>query len=202
MRKIEDIDNLFVTFTKRKTGIYNKATELSTLCGAKVDILMISPTGNPFCYGEPSSKSLVRTSLKEETSSMEDLIKRQMVEKLNMKNDQLMDEIHVAKAQRETLTASNSSGWWEIKEKGRYDHKIDEHIKNITHQMINEVISQGGEIDSHDKWNGFGSDPTCRFGSNNNGSEIEAGERSNHYDPKNKGKSIMFGGASGSGTES
>lgn len=149
MKKIENQDDRFITFTKRKTGIHNKASELSTLCGAKVDILMISPSGNPFCYGEPCSKSFARTILKEETPSIEDLIKRQMVEQLNITNDQLVDEIHVAKAQRETLRASNSSGWWGVKEKGGCDYKKVEQIKNITHQMINEVISKGGEIDSH-----------------------------------------------------
>ncbi|CAK8578166.1 unnamed protein product [Lathyrus sativus] len=207
MKKIEDIDNLFATFTKRKTGIYNKATELSTLCGAKVDILMISPSGNPFCYGEPSSKSLARTSLKEETSSFDDIVKRQMLEDLNMKNDKLVDEIYDAEAKRETLTASNSSGWWGVKEKYGYDHEKVERIKNLTHKMINEVISKGGEIDSHanyllDKWNGFSSNSNSLLRSNNNGYEIEAIYGSNHYDPHGQGKYVAFGGASRSGSGS
>ncbi|CAI8617766.1 unnamed protein product [Vicia faba] len=105
-----------------------------------------------------------------------------------------------------TLSASNSSGWWEVKYKGRYDHEKVENIKNITQKMINEVISKGGEIDSHanyflDKWNGFDSNPSL-FGSNNNCYEIEAIDGSKHYDPKDKSKSVVFDGASGSGSGS
>lgn len=89
MKKIERERNLLVAFSKRKSGIYNKASELSTLCGALVDILMISPAGKPYCYREPSSQSIARTILKNENPSVEEKLKQLKINEVNTKNDEL-----------------------------------------------------------------------------------------------------------------
>ncbi|PKI33914.1 myocyte-specific enhancer factor 2D-like [Punica granatum] len=41
-----------VTFTKRRQGLFNKASELEVLCGARVGILTFSPAGKPYPFGE------------------------------------------------------------------------------------------------------------------------------------------------------
>jgi len=150
LKKIEKKDDLFVAFTTRKSGIYNKASELTTLSGASVDILMLSPTGKPFCYGEPSSESITKTSLKDENPSMEEEMMKPEIIEQNEKNDDLLDKKHVAEAQRKNLKMLQSSGYWSITE-DQYDQvkEIDKSLVGVVNKLITNVLKTGGEIDPH-----------------------------------------------------
>ncbi|XP_062113502.1 agamous-like MADS-box protein AGL62 [Humulus lupulus] len=46
--------NVFVSFSKRRKGLFQKASELCIKCGAQVAIVVLSPTGNPFAFGHAS----------------------------------------------------------------------------------------------------------------------------------------------------
>jgi len=86
LKKIDSKNDLFVAFTTRKSGIFNKAFELRRLSWASVDILMFSPTGKPFCYGEPSSESITKTSLNDENTSIEEeLMKLKIIQQTEKK---------------------------------------------------------------------------------------------------------------------
>ncbi|XVE88603.1 hypothetical protein DITRI_Ditri19aG0082700 [Diplodiscus trichospermus] len=63
MKKIENEDDRLITFSKRRSGIYKKASELATLCGAEVGLIVNSPAGNPFSFGYPSIESVANRFL-------------------------------------------------------------------------------------------------------------------------------------------
>ncbi|MCL7026414.1 hypothetical protein MKW94_011003 [Papaver nudicaule] len=44
---------LQITFTKRRKALFNKAAELSVLCGAQVALVAFSPGGIAFAYRHP-----------------------------------------------------------------------------------------------------------------------------------------------------
>ncbi|KAI4388705.1 hypothetical protein MLD38_001010 [Melastoma candidum] len=44
-----------VTFSKRRQGLFTKASELSVLCGMELGIVVFSPSGNPFVFGQPDA---------------------------------------------------------------------------------------------------------------------------------------------------
>lgn len=48
IKKLEDKTKRHVTFSKRKKGLFKKAKELSTLCGAEVGVLTLSKSGKLF----------------------------------------------------------------------------------------------------------------------------------------------------------
>lgn len=48
-----------VCFSKRRPSLFKKASELSTLCGAKVAVVVFSPGGKLFSFGHPSVYSIV-----------------------------------------------------------------------------------------------------------------------------------------------
>jgi len=155
LKKIEKKNDLFVAFTTRKSGIYNKASELTTLSGASVDILMLSPTGKPFCYGEPSSESITKTSLNDENPSTgEEMMKLKIIQQ-NEKNDDFLDKKHVEEAQRKNLKKLESSGYWSIQEKDvksdQYDQvkEIDKSLVAVTNKLIKNVLKNGGELNPH-----------------------------------------------------
>ncbi|KAL1560535.1 MADS-box transcription factor 23-like [Salvia divinorum] len=54
MRKIEKKSSLQVAFTKRRGGLFRKASELSILCRANVAIMVQSPAEKLYAFGNPS----------------------------------------------------------------------------------------------------------------------------------------------------
>ncbi|KAI5318801.1 hypothetical protein L3X38_038509 [Prunus dulcis] len=59
IKKIQKTSSLQVTFSKRRTGLFRKASQLGALCGAEVAILVFSPHGRPFVFGHPSVDSVI-----------------------------------------------------------------------------------------------------------------------------------------------
>ncbi|KAI4323988.1 hypothetical protein L6164_023557 [Bauhinia variegata] len=54
MKKISKESNLHVTFSKRRNGLFKKASELCTLCGAQVALIIFSPGQKVFSFGHPT----------------------------------------------------------------------------------------------------------------------------------------------------
>ncbi|XP_019434340.1 PREDICTED: agamous-like MADS-box protein AGL61 [Lupinus angustifolius] len=52
-------NNLQVTFSKRRTGLFKKASELCTLCDAKIGLVVFSPTNKDFSFGDPSIDAVI-----------------------------------------------------------------------------------------------------------------------------------------------
>ncbi|XP_012833835.1 PREDICTED: agamous-like MADS-box protein AGL61 [Erythranthe guttata] len=59
IKKIEKKSSLQVTFSKRRTGLFRKASEISVLCGAEIAILVQSPANKIYSYGHPSVETLL-----------------------------------------------------------------------------------------------------------------------------------------------
>lgn len=164
MKKIEDEKALYIAFTKRKLGIHKKASELTAICAAIVDILMFSPAGKPFCYGNPSLQSIKRTSLTEENHSEDSVDKiveaqrKMKVEQVNNKNDIVLDQMYVEEEREKTLGGllkpRNNCGWWEAKNEDiNYDltKEIDVCLDELKKKLVNELSIRDGGVASHGK---------------------------------------------------
>ncbi|XP_021912038.1 agamous-like MADS-box protein AGL62 [Carica papaya] len=53
MVKMNNESNLQVTFSKHRARLFKKASELSTLCGAEIAIIVFSPGQKVFSFGHP-----------------------------------------------------------------------------------------------------------------------------------------------------
>ncbi|KAL8469604.1 hypothetical protein ACS0TY_032451 [Phlomoides rotata] len=58
MEKIKKESNLQVTFSKRRAGIFKKASELSTLCGAESTVVVFSPGRKAQSFGHPDVETI------------------------------------------------------------------------------------------------------------------------------------------------
>lgn len=63
MAKIENETNLQVTFSKRRGGVFKKASELSTLCGAESAVVVFSPGNKPHSFGHPNVETVANRFL-------------------------------------------------------------------------------------------------------------------------------------------
>ena len=59
IKKIENISNRQVTFSKRRAGLFKKASELCILSGAQVAIIVKSPGRRTFAFGHPNVDSVI-----------------------------------------------------------------------------------------------------------------------------------------------
>jgi hypothetical protein len=59
IKKMTNESNMLVTFSKRRSGLFKKASELSTLCGAEVSLILFSPGGKVFSFGHPNVDTVI-----------------------------------------------------------------------------------------------------------------------------------------------
>lgn len=132
MKLIENHDDRLVTFSKRRSGIFKKVSELITMCGALVGVVVFSPTGKPLSFWHPSIQSIVNRFLNRNVDPatvdrfqpmFDDDRRRRMDEENNYINDLLtrLDEEkkkgkalkRITRAVREGAPANMQQGWWE-----------------------------------------------------------------------------------------
>ncbi|XP_076900311.1 agamous-like MADS-box protein AGL29 [Bidens hawaiensis] len=59
IKKIEELNSRQVTFSKRRAGLFKKASELCILTGARIAILVNSPGGRFFAFGHPKADTII-----------------------------------------------------------------------------------------------------------------------------------------------
>jgi pheromone receptor transcription factor len=70
IKKIENKDSMYSTFTKRRNGLFTKARKLAALSGANVAAIVFSPNNKLYTYGQPSVNSVVDRFLGEQEQPM------------------------------------------------------------------------------------------------------------------------------------
>ncbi|KAK3127015.1 hypothetical protein QOZ80_7AG0566950 [Eleusine coracana subsp. coracana] len=63
IKRIDNEEARQVSFSKRRQGLFNKAHELSILCGAMVGVVVFSISGKPYSIGHPSVDAVINRFL-------------------------------------------------------------------------------------------------------------------------------------------
>ncbi|XP_075492648.1 agamous-like MADS-box protein AGL13 [Primulina tabacum] len=111
MAKMENEANLQVTFSKRRNGLFKKASEISTRCGAESALVVYSPGGKPFSFGHPNVERVISRFLDEDDHNSpptaDELIalenERHMIANANAELNGVVDQMDVAKNQAKEL---------------------------------------------------------------------------------------------------
>ncbi|GFY89491.1 AGAMOUS-like 62 [Actinidia rufa] len=175
--KIEVKNHLQVTFSKRRTGLFKKASELCILCGVEIAIIVFSPAGKVFSFGHPNVDPIVDRLLTRNpppnstTHHLVEAHRNANVRDLNLQLTQVLNELEAEKRRGETLEhmrkASQRQCWWEapIDELGMNELEqlrvsMEELKKHVTNQ-VNKVLIEGT------------SNPSPFFFGNNGGGMVE-----------------------------
>ncbi|KAL0741148.1 hypothetical protein Bca4012_082661 [Brassica carinata] len=114
-----------VTFSKRRAGLFKKASELCTLCGAEVGIIVYSPAKKPFSFGHPSVESVLDRYLSRNNLSIAQEQKPQgntaASGVLNMELTQIVSQLEEEKKKGQAMAEMRKANavrwsmtnWWE-----------------------------------------------------------------------------------------
>ncbi|KAK2384200.1 agamous MADS-box protein AGL29 [Trifolium repens] len=102
---VKDSNARQVTFSKRQTGLFKKANELSILSGAEVAIVMFSPGNKPYSFGHPRVDVVVAKYLQQDLepsdSEGDSSSDASNMNELNLELADVMAEIHESEKQIE-----------------------------------------------------------------------------------------------------
>ncbi|KAL2460342.1 Agamous-like MADS-box protein AGL62 [Abeliophyllum distichum] len=158
MTRMSKESNLLVTFSKRRSGLFKKASELCTLCSAEIAIIVFSPGKKVFSFGHPCVESIVnRYLMKNSTPSSSSLQlmeahRNASVRELNMQLTNMLSQLEAEKQFGEELSkirkASQGTCWWEapIDEIGLQQlEQLKAAMEELKKNVANEVERLTGE---------------------------------------------------------
>ncbi|KAJ0078037.1 hypothetical protein Patl1_37293 [Pistacia atlantica] len=95
IKKLENKNSLQVTFSKRRSGLFSKAMELSVLCGAEVGMVVFSPNGKIYLLGHPNFETVLNRFLNEDEQYEQALkeLEREKVRSKKIEQENNMNEI-------------------------------------------------------------------------------------------------------------
>ncbi|XP_078179821.1 agamous-like MADS-box protein AGL62 [Carex rostrata] len=105
IKKIESEDARHVCFSKRRIGVFTKASELSTMCGAHVAVVVHSPSGTPYSFGSPSVNSVINSFLTQSPvmAPPANSTHEYVINKLNKEYMEVSNKLHAEKQKKAML---------------------------------------------------------------------------------------------------
>ncbi|XP_075112906.1 agamous-like MADS-box protein AGL62 [Nicotiana tabacum] len=154
--KIEAKNHLQVTFSKRRSGLFKKASELCTFCGVEIAIIVFSPARKVFSFGHPNVESIVDRFLSRNhnptsNSSLHlvDAHRNASVRELNLQLTRILAEFEVEKKKEESFDQmrknSQSQYWWEAPISKLGLHELEQ-LKDSMEVLKKNVTNQASKF--------------------------------------------------------
>ncbi|XAR73009.1 hypothetical protein NMG60_11019846 [Bertholletia excelsa] len=166
MTRMSKESNLLVTFSKRRSGLFKKASELCTLCAAEIAVVVFSPGKKVFSFGHPSVDSVVSRLLSRShhppasasaAGTLAEAHRGVAVRELNARLMEVLAQLEAEKKRGEELSRKRSAGerrwWWEapLEEMGMAELEqlraaMEELKRNIARQAEGFSSGLAGQI--------------------------------------------------------
>ncbi|KAJ4828147.1 hypothetical protein Tsubulata_005022 [Turnera subulata] len=155
IEKIPKKNHLQVTFSKRRAGLFKKASELCTLCGVEIAITVFSPANKAFSFGHPDVDSVMERFLNQNpplnsaANRFFEAHRNANIHDLNVQLTQVLSQLEGEKMHGEALDqvrkASQSQCWWEspVEELGLQELK---QVRDALEELKKEVMIQRNKI--------------------------------------------------------
>lgn len=153
--KIEIKNHLQVTFSKRRSGLFKKASELCTLCGVEIAIIVFSPAGKVFSFGHPNVEYIIDRFLTRNPAPNTDpfrIVEAQRnasARELNLQLAQILNELELQKKRGETLDSmrktNQSQYWWEAPISKLELNELEQ-LRNAMEELRKSVLQEGNKL--------------------------------------------------------
>ncbi|VVA98249.1 unnamed protein product [Arabis nemorensis] len=133
MVKMKNENNLQVTFSKRRSGLFKKASELCTLCDAEIVIIVFSPARKVFSFGHPNVNVLIDRFLnfnpphphQHNNIQLNEARRNAIVQDLNNHLTQVTEQLEEERKRNEDLKkrrkeSKKAENWWEEEHIGTF----------------------------------------------------------------------------------
>ncbi|XP_057248264.1 agamous-like MADS-box protein AGL62 [Beta vulgaris subsp. vulgaris] len=159
MARMEKDSNRQVTFSKRRCGLFKKASELCTLCGAEATIIVFSPGRKAFSFGHPSVETIINRFLISSFSSTSDSESEQALAEADQRSASVRDlsleltlisnQMEIEKKRSEEINeikkAKERHNWWDQQiEKLTFQHLV--HLKTSLEELKKNVVQHGRNL--------------------------------------------------------
>ncbi|TKY51061.1 Agamous MADS-box protein AGL62 [Spatholobus suberectus] len=150
IKKLDKASNKQVTFSKRRTGLFKKASELCILCNVYVAIIVFSPADKLFCFGHPDIDTIISRYLKGTTEFEPAMSRGKSVsyEERNRQYEEAMKKLELEKknlAQTETLAKGWNRRWWDDPIDQMSDHQLEQFMVSI-YELRKKLAERAGEL--------------------------------------------------------
>ncbi|XP_031108546.1 agamous-like MADS-box protein AGL61 [Ipomoea triloba] len=136
LARIENEVHGLVTFSKRRTILFKKASEMSTLCGTEIAMVVFSPSGKPFTFSNADMNTVLTKYFGEipttEANIAEPIIRahqeakmRAMTSQINILEAQIDEEMLVNRALREAKKGRPSNSDLQLPELQPMKHRME-----------------------------------------------------------------------------
>ncbi|KAL8042461.1 hypothetical protein ABFX02_09G052300 [Erythranthe guttata] len=142
MKLISDENARTVTFSKRRAGLFKKATELSVLCGTQIALIIFSLGGRAYSFGNPSVGSVLdRFRSKNRNPNVQDSvhatrIRSATLQQLKEQCDQKNKELEIRKTRGKEIEATLEGSSCQISEE-RLNLLDFDQLKQLKEKMEN-----------------------------------------------------------------
>ena len=159
IKKMSNESSLQVTFSKRRSGLFKKASELCTLCGAYVSLIIFSPSEKVFSFGHPNVETVIDRYLCQIIPQNDDIMKiigddrNTIVSELNVVLTRIKDELEIEKNRGNELSQPQKKNlaqfWWNCPIDGMDMVQLEsfkkalEDLKKLVAQHADRVEMQG-----------------------------------------------------------
>ncbi|KAK7357565.1 hypothetical protein VNO80_16855 [Phaseolus coccineus] len=167
MKKMSNESNLQVTFSKRRSGLFKKASELCTLCGAHVALVVFSPGEKVFSFGHPNVDAVIDRFLGrapvQDSGTMQfiDAHRISNVRDLNKQLTQVNELLETERKRGEELSRLRKEAqelmWWtrpteelSVEQMEQYKAALEElkkHVAQLAERaMLQSAVNQGHQF--------------------------------------------------------
>lgn len=150
IKKLDKASNKQVTFSKRKTGLFKKASELCILCGVHAAIIVFSPADKLFCFGHPDVDSIIARYLKggAEFEPSKSRGKSLSYEECNRQYEEAMKKLELEKknlTQTEVLSNDLNTNWWDQPIDQMSDHQLEQFMVSL-YELRKKLAEKAGQM--------------------------------------------------------
>ena len=110
MKRVEHEAKREVTFSKRKKGLFSKASELCELCGVEVALILFSPHLKPFTFGHPDANKILQRCLTERDDHSPGLTRRNVFHRINGVREKHNESLK--RLEEEEKKSKNKKKWY------------------------------------------------------------------------------------------
>lgn len=151
IKKIESLSNRQVTFSKRRVGLFNKASELCVLTGAQVAVIVKSPGKRIFAFGHPSVEYVLDRYLNGGAAATDGNLPSLSTTVFNRRYDEVVSELDREKKRRGTIEELNSreknnDGFWWDRPVGEIEWPELEQYMSALEELKKKVAMRADEM--------------------------------------------------------